>query len=91
MKREKDRALFGSDSRPLGRGGFLKAFGSEHLVRDLSGVEDILKRLGLNIMVFSPLDHDRRMASPQAIVQFLGKAFLWGKGINSSEPFNTRI
>lgn len=80
MKREKDRALPGSDSRPLWREGFLKAFGSEHPVRDLSGVEDFLKCMGLNILVCSPLYHDRRMASPQAIVQFLGKTFMWGNG-----------
>jgi len=61
MKREKDRALPGSDSRPLGRG-------------------DCLKRMGLNILVCSPLDHDRWMASHQAIVQFLGKTFMWGNG-----------
>ena len=67
--------LFGPDSAAQGLQGKKVALCPVR-IRDLSGVEDFLKGLGLNVLVCSPLEHDRRMASTQAIVQFLGRAFL---------------
>lgn len=67
--------LFGPDSAAKGLQGKKIALCPVR-IRDLSGVEDFLKRLGLNVLVCSPLEHDQKMASTQAVVQFLGRAFL---------------
>ncbi len=45
-------------------------------MRSLSSVESFLNRLGLNVLISSPENHDRLMASTQVVVQFLGRAFL---------------
>jgi prephenate dehydrogenase len=44
-------------------------------VRHVPAIAAFLKRLGLTVLVSSPEAHDRAMASTQAVVHFLGKAF----------------
>lgn len=67
--------LFGPDSAVKGLQG-KKIVLCPVRIRNLSGVESFLKRLGLNVLISSPENHDRLMASTQAVVQFLGRAFL---------------
>ena len=45
-------------------------------VGNLGSIENFLSNLGLKVLVRTPEEHDRGMASTQAIVQFLGRAFL---------------
>jgi prephenate dehydrogenase len=67
--------LFGPDSAAKGLQG-KKIVLCPIRIRDLSPVKSFLNRLGLNVLVSSPENHDRLMASTQAVVQFLGRAFL---------------
>ncbi len=67
--------LFGPDSAAKGLRG-KKIVLCPVRIRNLSSVESFLKRLGLNVLVSSPENHDRMMASTQVVVQFLGRAFL---------------
>jgi len=67
--------LFGPDSAAKGLQG-KKIVLCPIRVRDLSIMESFLNRLGLNVLISSPENHDRLMASTQAVVQFLGRAFL---------------
>jgi prephenate dehydrogenase len=67
--------LFGPDSAAKGIQG-KKIVLCPVRIQDLSGVERFLNGLGLNVLVCSPEAHDRGMASTQAIVQYLGRAFL---------------
>jgi len=45
-------------------------------LKNLGKVSDFLKNLGLRVLVSSAEDHDLAMASTQAIVQYLGRAFM---------------
>jgi prephenate dehydrogenase len=67
--------LFGPDSAARGLQG-KKIVLCPIRIRDLSTVKSFLNRLGLNVLISSPQNHDRLMASTQVIVQFLGRAFL---------------
>ncbi len=67
--------LFGPDSAAKGLQG-KKIVLCPVRTRNLSIAESFLNRLGLNVLISSPENHDRLMASTQAIVQFLGRAFL---------------
>jgi prephenate dehydrogenase len=67
--------LFGPDSAARGLQG-KKIVLCPIRVRDLSTVKSFLNRLGLDVLISSPQNHDRLMASTQVIVQFLGRAFL---------------
>ncbi len=67
--------LFGPDSAAKGIQG-KKIVLCPVRMRSLSGVESFLRRLGLNVLISSPENHDRLMASTQVVVQFLGRAFL---------------
>ena len=44
-------------------------------IRHLASVKGFLKGLGLTVLISSPEAHDRAMASTQAVVHFLGRAF----------------
>jgi len=67
--------LFGPDSAAKGLQG-KKIVLCPVRMRNLSSVESFLSRLGLNVLITSPENHDRLMASTQVVVQFLGRAFL---------------
>lgn len=67
--------LFGPDSAAKGLQG-KKIVLCPIRIRDLSTIQSFLNRLGLKVLISSPEKHDRFMASTQAIVQFLGRAFL---------------
>ncbi len=67
--------LFGPDSAAHGLQG-KKIVLCPVRVQNLKRVVLFLKRLKLRVMVCSSEAHDRGMASTQAIVQFLGRAFL---------------
>lgn len=67
--------LFGPDSASGGLEG-KKIVLCPVRIRDLTCVKGFLNHLGLNVLVCSPSEHDQKMASTQAIVQFLGRAFL---------------
>lgn len=67
--------LFGPDSAARGLQG-KKIVLCPIRILDLSPVKSFLNRLGLNVLISSPQNHDRLMASTQVIVQFLGRAFL---------------
>lgn len=67
--------LFGPDSAARGLQG-KKIVLCPIRIRDLSTVKSFLNRLGLNVLISSPQNHDCLMASTQVIVQFLGRAFL---------------
>ena len=67
--------LFGPDSAAKGLKG-KKIVLCPIRTKDVDRVTIFLKRLKLHVLVCSPEAHDRGMASTQAIVQFLGRAFL---------------
>ncbi|MFX0146035.1 MAG: prephenate dehydrogenase/arogenate dehydrogenase family protein [Candidatus Hodarchaeota archaeon] len=67
--------LFGPDSAADGLEG-KKIVLCPVRIENLRGVVIFLRRLRLQVMVCLPEEHDREMASTQAIVQFLGRAFL---------------
>jgi prephenate dehydrogenase len=67
--------LFGPDSPTEGLQGKKIALCPVR-IRNLEAVEAFLERLGLSVLVCSPEEHDRRMASTQAVVHFLGRALL---------------
>lgn len=67
--------LFGPDSAAHGLQG-KKIVLCPVRVENLRRVVLFLRRLKLRVFVCSPEAHDRRMATTQAIVQFLGRAFL---------------
>lgn len=67
--------LFGPDSAARGLEG-KKIVLCPVRLENLRRVELFLRRLKLRVLVCSPEAHDRTMASTQAIVQFLGRAFL---------------
>lgn len=67
--------LFGPDSAAKGLQG-KKIVLCPVRIQDLSRVESFLNRLGLSVLISSPENHDRLMASTQTVVQFLGRAFL---------------
>ncbi|MBW2057903.1 MAG: prephenate dehydrogenase [Deltaproteobacteria bacterium] len=67
--------LFGPDSAAGGLEG-RKIVICPVRLQDPRRVERFLRRLKLRVLVSSPEAHDLAMASTQAIVQFLGRAFL---------------
>lgn len=67
--------LFGPDSASEGLEG-KKIVLCPVRIQGFEAVVLFLRRLRLDVLVCSPEAHDRRMASTQALVQFLGRAFL---------------
>ncbi len=67
--------LFGPDSAAEGLLGKKIALCPVR-TKSLMAVKRFLEKLGLKVIVCSPEAHDRAMASTQAIVQFIGRAFL---------------
>ena len=67
--------LFGPDSAAMGIEG-KKIILCPVRPKNLRKVSHFLKNLGLRVLVSSAEDHDLAMASTQAIVQFLGRAFM---------------
>jgi prephenate dehydrogenase len=67
--------LFGPDSAARGLEG-KKIVICPVRVKNFQRVVHFLRGLKLHVLLCSPEDHDRAMASTQAIVQFLGRAFL---------------
>jgi prephenate dehydrogenase len=67
--------LFGPDSAALGLQG-KKIVLCPIRIRNLKRVKLFLERMKLRVLVSSAEAHDRQMASTQAVVQILGRAFL---------------